>query len=77
MQCPFCKSAVFEPSRDGHRLKAKMRVLVIRKSAVGDEVDIETNCLSCRQPIVLPLVLAEGPLVIRKADAPRLILRRA
>jgi hypothetical protein len=76
MQCPNCKAPVFEASHNGHRLKAKLRVLVIRKSATGDEVEVETNCASCRHPIVLPLVLAPGPLVIRKADVPRLVVRR-
>lgn len=75
MQCPHCKAAVFRPSGDA-RLKARVNVLVVRKSTAG-EVQVETNCDACKKPILLPFVLAEGQIEIRKADGPRLVVRRA
>jgi hypothetical protein len=74
MLCPHCGSAVFKSSGDA-RLKARVTVLVLRKGT-GGEVQVETNCDSCKGAILLPLVLAAGPFEIRKSDQPRLVVRR-
>ncbi len=75
MLCPHCKATVFKASGEA-RMKARVTVLVLRKGANG-EVQVETNCDSCKGAILLPLVLATGPFEIRKSEQPRLVVRRA
>lgn len=71
MKCPACNGRVFRKSEDGTKIRARTRVLVIRKSG-----EVEINCSTCKTPLVLPLELKDGPFNLEKAQAPRLILRK-
>lgn len=70
--CPHCGSAVFRKSKDGAKLKAKTRILVLHKAG-----EVEINCGSCGKGVLLPLVLAPGAPELKKADMPKLVVRKA
>lgn len=72
--CPHCAAQLFRASHDGTRVKARTSILVLYKSG-----EVEINCPSCSRGVLIPLVLAPGPIVLRKAqDAsqPKLVVRR-
>lgn len=69
--CPHCGKAVFRPSKDKKKLKAKTSMLVLHK---GGEVEI--NCGSCGYGILLPLSADEGTPKLRKAVEPRLMITK-
>jgi ribosomal protein S27AE len=71
--CPHCGKAVFRASADGRKLKAKTRILVLHK-ATGEA---EINCGNCGKGVIIPLVLAEGTVELRKGEPPRLVARKA
>lgn len=72
MRCPECSGRVFRASDDGSKVRAKTRVLVIRKSG-----EVEINCAHCKTPLVIPLaVKTDEPFALKKAQPPRLILRK-
>lgn len=70
--CPHCGQAVFRKSKDGAKLKAKTRILVLHKAG-----EVEINCGACGKGVLLPLVLAKGEVGLRKADMPKLVVRKA
>jgi hypothetical protein len=74
LACPHCAALLFRASLDGSRVKARTSILVLHKSG-----EVEINCQSCRKGVIVPLVPAPGPVMLKKAaDAPppRLVARR-
>jgi hypothetical protein len=69
VNCPHCAQSLFRSSSDRRKLKVRTSILVLHKGG-GAEI----NCPACKQGVILPLVLTDKPL--RKADEPRLIVRR-
>ena len=69
--CPHCARAVFRPSSDGTKLKAKTRILILHKSGA-----VEINCGHCGKGILLPLMRSEGEPELKKAYMPKLVVRR-
>jgi DNA-directed RNA polymerase subunit RPC12/RpoP len=76
MDCPHCGHAVLRKGSRGDKLKARTSMLVLHKSG-----DVEVNCPHCRRGVLLPLSFADslfkGGFTLRKAYAPRLIVRKA
>lgn len=70
MNCPHCTALVFRPSPG--KLKARTKILVLHKSG-----EVEINCGVCGKGVLLPLVIKPDSLELRKADSPKLIVRKA
>ncbi len=69
--CPHCGEPVFRSAAGGDKLKARTSILVLHKAGA-----VEINCESCRKGVLVPLVLKEDSLVLRKAE-PRLVVPKA
>jgi hypothetical protein len=62
MLCPHCGGNLFHKSADGEKLKAKTSMLILHKGGA-----VEVNCGICKRGVLLPLVIREGPVELRKA----------
>ena len=69
--CPHCEKPVFRKSADGRKLKAKTRIFVLHKSG-----EAEINCGSCGKGVILPLTLKEDTKGLKKAEMPKLFVRK-
>lgn len=72
LACPHCEAPIFRQSPDGLKLRVRTSVLVLHKSG-----EVEINCPSCSHGVLVPLVAAPGPVMLKKAIETRLIARRA
>ena len=70
LACPHCDTQLFRATRDGSRMKLRTSIVVLHKSG-----DVEVNCPHCKHGVIIPLVPAPGPPVLKKADEPKLIVR--
>lgn len=71
MKCPYCYSDVFTLSRDGERAKASTSIVVLHKGG-----DIEINCSTCKNGVILPIVAAGKELRKGRAYRPVVFSRR-
>lgn len=70
LDCPHCGALMFRASKDGSRVKARTSILVLHKGG-----DVEINCAECGHGVLLPLTPATSSVGLRKADAPKLVVR--
>lgn len=67
LACPHCERPMLVANRDGTKLKARTRMVVLHKSGA-----VEVNCQHCRLGVLLPVSVLSDPL--KKADPPRYVL---
>lgn len=72
MKCPFCNSDVFALSQDGERLKANTSMLVLHKATN----EVEINCATCKNGILLPLMVTGSELRKGRTYRPVVFARR-
>lgn len=75
LHCPHCDCQLFRATHDGSKLKARTSILVLHKGTN----DVEINCPACSRGVFLPLMLSEGPPILRKAQVQtkRFVIRRS
>lgn len=72
LACPHCAQPMFKATGDGRKLKARTSMLVLHKGG-----SVEINCGVCGKGVIIPLELRAGPVELRKAVEPRLVIPKA